>query len=138
MKAHFVEFLSPGTFVAESTIRPINSWDIDAAVTLAADIVERHAARPYGFRFLTRERGYNELDSKVTESSGVYYLGGRIDTIDDVRKRADPNEEILLANMECNGIDRIVINENSWRWTQPLGERDTVLDVALPEAPDHA
>lgn len=138
MKAHFVEFLSPGTFVAESTIRPIDSWDIEAAVTLAADVVERHSARPYGFRFLTRERGDNELDSKVTESSGVYYLGGRIDTIDDVRKRADPKEEILLANMECNGIDRIVINENSWRWTQPLGERDTVLDVALPEVPDHA
>jgi hypothetical protein len=35
--------------------------------------------------------------------------------------------------MEVNGWDRIITNDNSWRWTQPLGKDDVVLDVSLAE-----
>lgn len=133
MKAHFVEFLSPGTFVAESTQRPIPSWDVGAAVEMARSIKERHNAIPYGFRFSTRERSDSDLDSKVTKRSGIYYLGGKVETLAEVEVRNDPLEDILRSNMRCNGWSRIVTNTNSWKWTQPLEDDDVVLDVDMTE-----
>lgn len=128
MEKHFVQFLSPGTFVSEVTEKPIDAWDVEAAVLMSADIVERHGAKPYGFRFTTRSRGPDELDSKQTAQSGMYYLGGKIETLAEVEARNDPDERILLSNMRANGYDRIVVNTNSWRFTAPLGDGDVVLN----------
>jgi hypothetical protein len=127
MEKHFVEFLSPGAFVAESTTKPISSWDIEAAVLMASEITERYNAKPYGFRFITRARSDDDLDSRVTAKSGIHYLGGKVMTLDQVKARNDPNDRILISNMEGNGWDRIVTNDNSWRWTQPLMKDDVVL-----------
>lgn len=129
MKKHFVEFFSPGTFVAETSTRPIDSWDLDEAIKLSADITERYGATPYAFRFITRERADDELDSKVTKHSFMHYLGGKIETIEDVAKRADPKEAILLSNMRCNGWNRIITSTKGWKWTQPLNDDDIVLEV---------
>ena len=132
MQRHYVEFLSPGTFVAEMTSRPIAAWDVGAAKAMAAEIVERHSARPYGFRFTTRARGDADMDSRQIAQSGVYYLGGVIETLAQVEARNDPKEEILRSNMRINGWDRIVTNTNSWKWTQPLRDGDVVLDFTMP------
>lgn len=131
MKKHFVTFLSPGTFVAEETTKPIDSWDVDTAVEMARSITERHNARPYGFQFSTRERGPDDLDSKVTKRSGTYFLGGKIETQDQIAARKNPKFDTLLANMRSNGWERVVTNTNSWKWTQPLQKDDQVLDVKL-------
>jgi hypothetical protein len=128
MQKHFVTFYSPGTFVAETTEKPIDSWDVDAAVKMAETITERHNARPYGFRFTTRGREENDLDSKVVAKSCFYYLSGKIETIEDVRKRADPDERILLSNMEGNGWKRVIHTTRGWLWTQPLHDGDVVLN----------
>ncbi len=133
MKKHFVEFLSPGTFVSESTTKSISSWDIEKAQELAHDINERHGARPYGFRFSTRERGEDDLDSKETSRSGIYYLGGVIRTIEQVRAENNPDERILLSNMEGNGIDRVIENNNSWRHTSAFREDDVLLNFKFKE-----
>lgn len=129
---HFVNFCSPGTFVSEVTARPVEAWDVEAAKAAATEITERHGARPYGFYFTTRSRGEDDLDSKESARSNFYYLGGRVETIDEVRTRADPKERILLSNMEANDIDRIIVNDNSWRFTAALNETDVILDFALP------
>ena len=131
MKKHFVTFYSPGTFMAEESTKPISAWDVDKAVEMARNIKERYAAKPYGFRFSTRERGPDDLDSKVTKTSGLYWLGGKVETLADVERRADPKEDILRSNMRSNGWDKIVTNTNSWRWTMPLEKGDKVLDVKL-------
>jgi hypothetical protein len=131
VEKHFVEFLSPGTMEAESDIKEINAWDVDSAVEMAREIKQRHNARPYGFRFLTRSRGDADLDSKVTATSNLYYLGGRVETLAEVEARNDPKESILRSNMRCNGWNKIVTNDNSWRWTQPLRDGDIVLNVML-------
>lgn len=131
MQKHFVTFYSPGTMFAETTEREIYAWDVNDAVTMARDIKERHGAVPYGFRFTTRTRGEFELDSKQSDQSPMYYLGGRVETLEEVEARHDPSEEILLENMRANGFERIIINTNSWKITQPLGDRDVVLDVTL-------
>lgn len=131
MKAHFVHFMSPGTFVTEQTRKPIESWDVDEAVKMAREIKERHNARPYGFQFSTRERKEDDFGSKEVARSGVYFLGGKIETLAEVEARNLPHERILRSNMRNNGWDKIVINTNSWEWTQPLGENDVVLPVTL-------
>lgn len=132
LEKHFVTFLSPGTFVSEATEKPIDSWDVDVAVRMAGDVVERCNARPYGFYFSTRTRGEEDLDSAESVRSGIYYLGGRIETREEVMARNDPKEDTLRFNMEANDIKRIVVNDNSWRATMPLRDEDTVLDVTLP------
>ena len=131
MQQHFVTFLSPGTFVSEQTEKPIEAWDVDTAVAMARDIKERHGARPYGFVFTTRGRTDADLDSREIARSNLYYLGGRIETREEVEARNDPKEEVLRANMRMNDVEKVIVNENSWRFTAALRPADVILDVAL-------
>ena len=128
MKRHFVKFYSPGTFVAETTTKPIGEWDVSKAMEIAGDIKERYGARPYGFQFLTRERGDDDLDSSVTEKSPMYYLGGKVRTLAEVQADNLPDEKILLSNMDANGWDRIITTTEGWKWVQPLEKEDVVLN----------
>lgn len=128
MEKHFVEFFSPGTFVSESTCVPVDSWDVDKAIALSREIKERHNSRPYGFTFITKSRNDDELDSKVSKKSNFYFLGGKVETYEDVCKRNDPDEEILRSNMRINGFKRVITNTNSWKITLPLDDDDVVLD----------
>ncbi len=128
MEAHFVTFYSPGTFVSETTEKPIASWDVETAKTMARDIRERYGAAPYGFQFTTRGRTKDELDSKVVSKSPFYYLGGKVETLAEVEARASASDRILLDNMRGNGYARIITNNNSWRWTAPLKDGDVVLE----------
>jgi hypothetical protein len=128
MVRHFVTFYSPGTFVAETTEKPIESWSVEQAIVMAKNIKERYDALPYGFRFTTRTRKPGDLDSKVTATGPMYYLGGKVETLAEVKARATKEDRILVSNMECNGWDRIITNSNSWKWTQPLEKTDIVLD----------
>jgi hypothetical protein len=95
---------------------------------MANEVKERYNATPYGFQFTTRSRGLEDLDSKVTATSPMYYLGGKVETLADVKARATDKDRILIDNMEGNKWDRIITNDNSWRWTQPLRPTDVVLD----------
>jgi len=128
MEKNFVTFYSPGTFVAEMSEHPIVSWDIEKAKDMARGIKERYGATPYGFSFSTRGRSNDELDSKLIKKSPMYYLGGKVETLKQVKARATEKDSILVSNMECNGYKRIVTNDNSWRWTQPLEKDDVVLE----------
>ena len=134
LQKHFVTFYSPGTFVSETTSRPIDTWDVDTAVQMAREIKERYGAVPYGFRFTTRSRGDDDLDSKVADKSPFYYLGGKVETLAEVEARNAPDEAILRSNMRSNGYDRIIVNTNSWRFTGPLEPDDVVLDIDLKAA----
>ena len=102
MEKHFVTFYSPGTFVAEESTKPIDSWDVKAAMKMARKVKERYNALPYGFRFTTRSRKADELDSKVTATSCLYWLGGKIETLAEVKARATEKDRILVSNMEGN------------------------------------
>ena len=128
MEQHFVRFYSPGTFVAEQSSKPIEKWPVGLALIMVRDIKERHGATPYGFQFITRTREDDELDSKQTASSPMYHLGGKVRTLAEVEADNLPDEHILRSNMRNNGIDRIIVNSNSWKSTQPLGKDDVVLD----------
>jgi hypothetical protein len=128
IQKHFVTFYSPGTFTAETSAREISGWDIDEAILMARRIKERHGATPYGFRFSTRGRTAQELDSHELSKSCMYYLGGKVETREEVEARNDPKEDILRSNMKCNGWNRILVNNNSWKWTHPLQDGDIILE----------
>ena len=130
MKQHFVTFFSPGTFVSEETTKPIDSCHVGQAVEMSKTILERYNAIPYGFQFTTRERGENDLDSKKTKQSPMYYLGGTVLTVADIEARNDPKDRILLSNMRCNRWERVIENTNSWKTVRPLMPEDVVLDMA--------
>ena len=127
MKKHFVTFYSPGSFMSEETEKPIDSWDVEKAVKMAKRIMERHGATPYGFCFTTRERKINELDAHVSKTSHMYFLGGEVLTLQQVKDRNDLSDRILISNMESNNFDRIIVNTNSWKITLPLEKEDVVL-----------
>lgn len=132
MEQHFVTFYSPGTFFDETTTKPIASWDVEQAKDMARSIMERYNATPFGFSFSTRTRSEVELDSHEVATSPMYYLGGEIYTIEQIRERANPDESILLDNMEGNGYDRVIFNNNSWRVVKPIVDGDVVLDWSRP------
>lgn len=127
IQKHFVTFNSPGTFLAEQTTKEIDSWDTEKAIEMSRDIKERYGALPYGFYFTTRSRGKDDLDSKVSATSGMYYLGGEIFNLEQIKAKNDPDDRTLISNMEHNGWNQVVVNTNSWKWTQPLNENDVIL-----------
>jgi hypothetical protein len=130
VQQHFVTFYSPGTFMAEQSALPIVSWDTAKALEMAAGVKERHGATPYGFRFSTRGRGPDDLDSREIAKSPMYYFGVKVETLAEVEARGDPGESIRRANMRGNGWDRIATTTSGWKWTQPLGADDVVLETA--------
>lgn len=132
IEKHFVTFVSPGTFVPETTTRPIDSWNVSEAREMARTVTERYEARPYSFHFTTR-RNDDDLDSKEVARSCNYFLGGTVYTLAEIRARNIPDERILLANMENNGIARVVENCNSWKAVLPLNKEDVILDYAVAD-----
>jgi hypothetical protein len=136
MQKHFVHFLSPGTFCAEETRKDIDSWSVEQACAMASTIIERHGVRPYAFFFTTRERADDALDSKETKRSGYYHLGGAIRDAEQIK--AMPNGEshyrILLGNMESNGWEKVIFNQNSWLSIQPLRDGDVFIPFEMPAA----
>jgi hypothetical protein len=122
---HFVTFYSPGTFVSETSTKEIDSWNVDQAVAMARNIKERHAATPFGFAFETQVS--DGWEPKTVRKSGMYYLGGRLLTIDDI---PDTDENKTLRwNMKYNNIETVIENTNSWKTTMPFDKnKDTLLE----------
>lgn len=138
VQQHFVHFYSPGTFMSEESVQPIDNWDVEEAKRRAATVLERHGATPYGFSFTTRGRGPDDLDSKVTARSPRYFLGGKVRTLAEVEADNLPDEHILRSNMRCNEVARCIVNNNSWRFTTDLRDDDVVLDWTPPPRPEAA
>ena len=128
MRRHFVTFYSPGTFTGKTTTESIPSWDVDLAMEMAGDITDRCNCRPYGFRFSTRQRDDDDLDSREVEKSNLYYLpGAKVRTISDIRDDNNPCNRTLLSNMETNGWAKIVVSSPPWKWTRPFMSGDIIL-----------
>ena len=138
MRKHQVTFYSPGTLFSESSTYDIDGWDPAKAVELSEKVTERYGAKPYGFAFSTLivaqdvpdgEGWTLKVESKRVESSGIHFLGGRLETYDDLVDRNDPKESILRDNVRCNEYWIVCINDNSWRSTLPFSELDRIVDA---------
>lgn len=136
---HYVVFESPGTMFSETSEREIGEWSTQLAARMAADIVERHGARPYAFRFVTKRvsgpisdgsGGTLDVEPKVLKRSGYYHINGVLRTLDELEARADPTERILVSNMRCNHLPIVCETVNIWKSTRPFEEADFVVDPA--------
>jgi len=123
MSKYSVTFYSPGTFMSEMRTVPIDSWDIEEAVKLSENFKERYNATPYGFRFHAEDKG----------DSVMYYLGGTILTYDDVVSRNNSGDKILIANMRCNHVDKVIENTNSWRSNHIFADGDILINYTRKE-----
>lgn len=123
MEKHTVTFMSPGTFVSETTKKSIDSWDVEKAKEMARTISERHGAKPFGFKFETWSH-----DSIRLAESPMYYLGGQVRTYEMVLLMNLPGEEILRDNMRYNDIKRVITNTNSYKSVLPLNDDDIVIE----------
>jgi hypothetical protein len=139
MRKHQVTFYSHGTFVSESSTYDIDNWDTVKAVELAEKVMERYGAKPYGFVFETLitaqdvpdgEGGTLRVEPRRVDRSGIYFLGGKLETYDDVLARNDDKENILRDNMRYNEHWIVCINTNSWRSTIPFEEDSCIVDAA--------
>lgn len=135
---HYAFFESPGTMFAEKSSREIGEWSTHLAASMATEIVERHGARPYCFRFETRREadpiddgngGTLEVMPKTVKKSGRYFINGRLETLDEVEAKADPEERIRIANMRGNDWPISVVTANSFRSTQIFEEGDCIVDA---------
>lgn len=124
MKAHFITLLYPGSFFSEETKLPISAWDLSLALELVSSMNKDRP--PYAFFFTTRERGENDLDSKQTDRSGLYYIGGKVRTKEEILAGADPEEKTLRSNMQDNPYIGVV--ERNGR-AHPLMAGDRVLEA---------
>lgn len=138
-REEFVVFESPGTLFSESTSKPIARRDPALALRMSAEIVERYNARPYAFRFETRitadpvpdgEGGTLRVEPRTVDHSGRYFIGGRVETFNEVEARADASESILLGNMRCNRMWFIWRSTSGYRSTMEFAERDVMIGGA--------
>lgn len=119
---NYVTFYSPGSFCNEQTKKEIESWNVNKAIELSKSITERHGAKPYAFRF-----------SKGKKTSNLYYLGGTVLTLQEVKDRNNPDDRILIQNMTVNNKDKIIETNNSYRWSAYLNDDDIVLQYESEE-----
>ena len=126
MKKRYVTFYSPGTFVAEQTVKCVASWDVKKAVAMLPGITERYNAKPYGFQFHTMRRGLRDMHPKEIERSPMYYVNCKVQTLEDVEAEG-PVTATLAQNMRSNNWDRVITTTEGWKWTQPLRDGDVVL-----------
>jgi len=127
IEKHFVTFVSPGTFVPETTTQEIESWDVAQATEMSQAITERHRAKPYSFHFTTRQND-GKLDSEEVARSCNYFLGGRVLTLAEIKAKNNPADKVLIMNMEGAGYTRVIENRNSYRATLPLNDKDVILN----------
>lgn len=129
MQKHFVEFASPGTFFSESTAKEIDSWSVPDAIKLMAGIVERHNARPYGFRFYTMGRGPDDLNASRTAVSHWHFVNCDILTAEEILAGTDPEFRIMRLNVESNGYKRIARTRTGWLAHLPMNDADVAIEA---------
>lgn len=122
MKKYFIRYLYPGLIFSDSreveTDMTTEQW--------ARKLVPRELpCQPFAFQYVVRERGEQDLDSRVTETSGRYYFGGEVFTLADIEARKFFSDRILIENMKCNGYAKVII---TGRQAQHFADNDTRLE----------
>jgi len=118
---HFVEFLSPGVFMSESSSKEVNSRDYSEV---------KIGNYCFGYRFYDRNE-FSHLDTgeilkgKSTNYSPWTYFG-EVMTLAQVKKNV-PDNRILVANMTNNGYKKVV--KTKFGQYIPLEPKDKVKTI---------
>ncbi|PZM08070.1 hypothetical protein CPY51_30470 [Rhizobium tubonense] len=123
MSKEYAVFLFNGSFT--NTERPVQvpCRDVDRATEIAQQLTLQYGAPPFAFHFESR---VDSLDS-IGNRSGLYYLGGTIQTLAEIRAECNPSNQRMIWNLEARGIDKIVTNNCPCLACFPLRDEDQVL-----------
>ncbi|MCL2354831.1 MAG: hypothetical protein FWC68_02955 [Oscillospiraceae bacterium] len=116
MRRHYVEYFYPGIFLSESSVEEVSHRDFDRIVM---------PERAFAFSFFDREEVEQDGETLVGKPKNISpkCYEGKVYTLDEVKK-AFPEAETLIFNMEANGWERVVKTiRGNW---QPLEEGDCV------------
>ena len=101
-KQMYVEFaLEYGRFLPEYSVEKVS--DSNPSSVNPPD-------RTYAFQFYWREEMEKDgelLTGKRHDIGPLYFIDGKVESLEDVEKRNDPNERILRDNMTFNEYDVI-------------------------------
>jgi len=117
---HYIEWMYPGIISTDTSSEKIDHRDPQR--------VDKMKERVFAFRFFDRTVvDGEELLGKDKNPSGIYYLGGSVMTLAEVKDKYgdDPDKRILISNMENNGYDRIVMTK--FGQSMPLNDQDRVI-----------
>ena len=137
---HYVIFIIPGTVMNVTSnygIASIESWDIKKATKMSDEITERYGAKPFGFKFETYREANPQKDTQGNEIqikperiawSGIVYLGGKVETYDEIVARNDPSEKTLSFTMSVSENWVVVVNTTSYKYVTYFDEDDVVVN----------
>lgn len=97
----YVEFFYPGVMFDETSLEEVTSRDVDRV---------KVPQGAFGFLFfdlMSTEEGGVKMESDRLNISPMYYYGGRIMTLDEVRREV-PSAHTLIGNMEGNDYNRVI------------------------------
>lgn len=119
----YAEYLMPGSFFPEETTKELEQRSVEEAITKAPESA---------FCFVLYDRDYVPLDESqakvvgkvevagpVKNESGRYYLGGKVYTVAQLKK-AYPDKDILISNIEGNGYTHAIQTHlGNWQHFEP-------------------
>ena len=117
MLKHYIEFLTPGIILSESSSEEVDHRD-PALVKLPEN--------SFGFRFYDREEKEVEGELLVGEPKNFtpWSIQGEVFTLASIKERF-PDERILISNVERN-YGRVC--KTKFGQFIPLGEKDLVIE----------
>lgn len=128
--AHFIKFHLPGDVVPTTLSPRIPSWDIPTAITLAD---ARAILRPYAFQFVTLGRDHHALERREMAASQMYYLGGTVMDLEELRDMGTPLAVELAETMAKHNFTHVIrTRDGKLRLLPPDA---VVLDYVAPD--DH-
>jgi len=120
----YIEFVYPGYILNETSTKEVKSRD-------TAKVKVPDGA--FGFKFFDILEATVEADGKPVKltsarinESPMYYYGGRIYTRAEVAREV-PNNQILLANMDSKGWDKVI--KTRARNFQPFEKTDVFVEA---------
>ena len=129
IKQHFVTFKSPGMATAEHTTKEITPGTRSRPLRWPTTYWNATAPSPTASTSPPGPAPPQELDSKNIAKSGTYFMGGKIQTLQEVMANPTGNKT-LIENMKGNHWDQVVTVTKGHQWTSPILKDDAVLDMA--------
>jgi hypothetical protein len=123
-------FYEPGSLFAEEWSQEVSTRDPYEIAKLAPKRAFCFVLRDYVDKKTVVDGDTFEKTEPLGESTGRYYLGGSVYTIDEMKAKfgSDRDRRILISNMENNNWLK-VIQCPSGNW-QPFTEKDELLEAA--------
>ncbi|MBB6487942.1 hypothetical protein [Rhizobium lusitanum] len=122
MNNEFAVFAFAGNFSSTERRVAIQSRNVEYAEGIAQQMTIECGFQPVAFRFETMSD-----DGSIQNRSGWFYLGGTVETLQDITGKNEPGDSRLIHFLEESGLNKIVTNNCPYLVRFPLRDQDQVL-----------